>query len=54
MDYLVGFILGLLFKEISIYLQDLSNFDWNNRNSYKQAYFWSDYDEETWTEDDLP
>jgi|TARA_R100001463_G_scaffold45850_1_gene94319 hypothetical protein len=53
MDYLVGFILGLLFKEISTFLKNLNNYDWENRNTFKQAYYWSDYDEE-WSEEDLP
>ncbi len=53
MDYLVGFILGLLFKEIRTFLKNINNYDWENRNTFKQAYYWSDYDEE-WSEEDLP
>ena len=52
MDYLVGFILGLLFKEITNFLKKVNNYDWENRNTFKRAYYWSD-DDEDWSEEDL-
>ena len=47
MDYIVGFIVGYLFKEVVVMLNKLSKWDWDNRQGY---YF----DLEPLTEDDLP
>jgi len=47
MDYVVGFLVGYLFKEVVVMLNKLSKWDWDNRQGY---YF----DLEPMTEDDLP
>lgn len=47
MDYIVGFLVGYLFKEVVVMLNKLSKWDWDNRQGY---YF----DLEPLTEDDLP
>jgi hypothetical protein len=47
MDYVVGFLVGYLFKEVVVILNKLSKWDWDNRQGY---YF----DLEPLTEDDLP
>jgi len=47
MDYIVGFLVGYLFKEIASLLNKISQWDWDNRQGY---YF----DLEPLTEDDLP
>lgn len=47
MDYVVGFLVGYLFKEVVVMLNKLSKWDWDNRQGY---YF----DLEPLTEDDLP
>tara|TARA_Y100000401_G_C8208193_1_gene167053 strand:+ start:65 stop:208 length:144 start_codon:yes stop_codon:yes gene_type:complete len=47
MDYIVGFLVGYLFKEVVAMLNKLSKWDWDNRQGY---YF----DLEPLTEDDLP
>jgi len=53
MDYIIGFLLGIFLKDISNAIKRISNWDWENRNTYKKAYNWSDYDYYL-TEDDLP
>ena len=48
MDYIIGFLLGFFLKDIVGYLKRISNYDWDNRNYYNDAYFWNMH------EDDLP
>ena len=52
MDFLFGFFVGYLCKEIVSYLKKLSEYDWNNRNYYHKSYTWQD--DIYMTEDDLP
>ena len=40
MDFLFGFMLGYLCKEIFSYLKKLSNYDWNNRTTYTEDWDW--------------
>ena len=47
MDYLVGFVFGYGLKEIVRFLNNLSQWDWDNRRGYQ-------FDVEPLTEDDLP
>ena len=47
MDYLVGFIFGYFIKETVVFLNRLSEWDWDNRRGYE-------FDLEPLTEDDLP
>jgi len=57
MDYLIGFLLGYFFKEAYKVIKRISDYDWENRNYYSKAYYWSDYDYidlENLKEDDLP
>jgi len=54
MDYVVGFLLGYFLKEAYQLIKRISDYDWNNRNYYSKAYYWSDYDYIDLKEDDLP
>ena len=54
MDYVVGFLLGYFLKEAYQLIKRISDYDWNNRNYYSKAYYWSDYDYMDLKEDDLP
>jgi len=47
MDYVIGFLIGYTFKEIVLFLNRLSKWDYDNH--YK-----SEYDFRPLTEDDLP
>ena len=49
MDYVIGFALGYLFNKFCILLNDLSNYDFNNRYTYREEWDWIDL-----REDDLP
>ena len=50
MDFLFGFFVGYLCKEIVSYLKKLSEYDWNNRTVYKEDWDWLSPIQE----DDLP
>ena len=47
MDYIIGFLIGYTFKEIVLFLNRLSKWDYDNR-------YQSEYDFSPLTEDDLP
>ena len=50
MDFIFGFFVGYLSKEIVSYLKRLSEYDWNNRTVYKEDWDWLSPIQE----DDLP
>lgn len=52
MDFITGFLLGFFLKDIVEYLKRISNYDWENRNYYKNSYRWED--DIYMSEDDLP
>ena len=47
MDYLIGFMIGYGIREIAMFLNKLSHWDYDNRRSYE-------FDLDPLTEDDLP
>ena len=49
MDFILGFLIGYFFKEIVSYLKKLSQYDWDNRSTYKEDWDWISLNE-----DDLP
>ena len=49
MDFILGFLIGYFFKEIVSYLKRLSQYDWDNRSTYKEDWDWISLNE-----DDLP
>ena len=49
MDFIVGFFVGYLCKQIVMYLKKLSEYDWDNRTTYKEDWDWISLNE-----DDLP
>jgi len=50
MDFILGFLLGYFLKEIVSYLKRLSQYDWDNRTTYKEDWDWLSPIQE----DDLP
>lgn len=48
MDYIIGFLFGFFLKDLSKFIERISQWDWENRNYYDQAYHWD------LNEDDLP
>jgi len=49
MDFILGFLIGYFLKEIVSYLKRLSQYDWDNRSTYKEDWDWISLNE-----DDLP
>jgi hypothetical protein len=47
MDYLIGFLLGYFLKEALRFIKRISEYDWDNRASYKEDWDWI-------THEDLP
>jgi len=47
MDYLIGFLLGYFLKETLGFIKRISEYDWDNRASYKEDWDWI-------THEDLP
>ena len=45
MDFLLGFIFGFVCKEVVSYLKRLSEYDWNNRTTYKEDWDWLSHED---------
>jgi len=45
MDFLFGFIFGFVCKEVVSYLKRLSEYDWNNRTTYKEDWDWLSHED---------
>ena len=45
MDFIFGFFVGYLCKEIVSYLKRLSEYDWNNRKVYKEDWDWLSHED---------